>query len=213
MGEIIYENQLSYLSSLRNENDSLILEMEAFAKEARIPILDWLSAELLVTLIVSQKPKRVLEIGTAIGYSTIKIAQNLSKRGTIHTIEKSRDNILLANENFQKSGLIEKIRLYEGDALSVMPQLNKKYDFIFLDADKEDYENLLDYSIMLLNKRGILFVDNLLWHGHTAAQRVPPSHKKSTEQIRKFNKKFMQHPKLKSTILSVGDGIGLGVRV
>jgi predicted O-methyltransferase YrrM len=213
MGEIIYENQLAYISSLRHETNELILELEAFAKEKRVPILDWLSAELLVNLIVSHKPKRVLEIGTAIGYSTIKIASYLSKRGNIHTIEKSSDNILIANENFQKSGLIEKIRLYEGDALSIMPQLKKKYDFIFLDADKEDYEELLDYSIMLLNKRGILFVDNLLWHGHAAAQRVPPAYKNSTEQIRKFNKKFMQHPKLKSSILPVGDGIGLGVRL
>jgi len=210
--KMVYENQLRYLDGFRNEENKLILEMESFAMENRIPILDHHAAAFLELQIRISKPKRVLEIGTAIGYSSIRIARNLSNKAVLHTIEKSEDNIKLAEENFSKSGLSEKIVLYKGDALEIMPNLSSKYDFIFLDADKEDYKRLFDYSLMLLKKKGILFVDNLLWHGYTAASRVPKKFNTSTKMIREFNKVFMTQQNLLATILTIGDGIGLAVK-
>jgi predicted O-methyltransferase YrrM len=186
--------------------------MESFAIENGIPILDRYAAAFLELQIRICKPKRVLEIGTAIGYSSIRITRNLSNKSVLHTIEKSEDNIKLAEENFSKSGFSEKIVLYKGDALEIMPNLSSKYDFIFLDADKEDYKRLFDYSLMLLKKKGILFVDNLLWHGYAAATRVPKNFKNSTKMIREFNKVFMTQQNLQSTILTIGDGIGLAVK-
>lgn len=209
---MIDENQLRYLDGFRTMDNELILEMESFAMENRIPILDQHAARFLELQIKITKPKRVLEIGTAIGYSSIRIARNLANKAVLHTIEKSEDNIKLAEENFSKSGLAEKIVLYKGDALDLMPNLSGKYDFIFLDADKEDYKRLFDYSLMLLKKKGILFVDNLLWHGYTAAKRVPKKFKNSTKMIRDFNKVFMSQQNLQSTILTIGDGIGLAVK-
>lgn len=209
---MVYENQLRYLDGFRNEENKLILEMESFAIENRIPILDRHAAAFLELQIRISKPKRVLEIGTAIGYSSIRIARNLSNKAVLHTIEKSEDNIKLAEENFSKSGFSEKIVLYKGDALEIMPNLSSKYDFIFLDADKEDYKRLFDYSLMLLKKKGILFVDNLLWHGYTAASRVPKKFNTSTKMIREFNKVFMTQQNLLATILTIGDGIGLAVK-
>jgi len=209
---MINENQLKYLDGFRNEENKLILEMEAYALENRIPILDRHAASFLELQIKLAKPKRVLEIGTAIGYSSIRIARNLSEKAILHTIEKSEDNIALAEENFAKSGLSEKIVLYKGDALELMPNLSVKYDFIFLDADKEDYKRLFDYSLMLLKKKGILFVDNLLWHGYAAAAHVPKKYKNSTTMIREFNKLFMSQPNLHADILTIGDGIGLAVK-
>ncbi|MDP3149531.1 MAG: O-methyltransferase [Ignavibacteria bacterium] len=209
---MIDENQLRYLDSFRKVDNELILEMESFAMENRIPILDRHAAAFLELQIKITKPKRVLEIGTAIGYSSIRIARNLSNKAVLHTIEKSEDNIKLAEENFSKSGLAEKIVLYKGDALDLMPNLSGKYDFIFLDADKEDYKRLFDYSLMLLKKKGILFVDNLLWHGYAAASRVPKKYKTSTKMIREFNKVFTTQQNLKATILTIGDGIGLAVK-
>jgi predicted O-methyltransferase YrrM len=94
-----------------------------------------------------------------------------------------------------------------------MPKLTEKYDLIFLDADKEDYEKLFYNSLNLLNKRGVIFIDNLLWHGFPASKDVPPKYKRSTEHIREFNKLFVSQKGLKTTILSVGDGIGLGIKV
>lgn len=213
MSNITYPNQIEYLESLRGEPDPLIKEMEEFAQQNRVPILDWKSAELLEQIVMMIKPKRVLEIGTAIAYSSIRIARRLKKKGTLDTIEKSLDNIALASEYVRRAELTSKINLIEGDALTVMPQLEKKYDLIFLDADKEDYEKLFYYSLVLLKKGGVLFVDNLLWHGYAASSKVPTNYRNSTKAIREFNKLFMNQDALQTTIITVGDGIGLGVKI
>jgi predicted O-methyltransferase YrrM len=213
MSKILYSSQETYLNELRCENNELLLEMEAFAEEKSIPILEWKSAEFLEQLVLISNPKRVLEIGTAIGYSAIRIAALLKKKSLIDTIEKSKDNIKLAKNYIKKSKYGDKINLLEGDAFDVMPNLEKKYDMIFLDADKEDYEKLFYYSIMLLRKGGVIVVDNLLWHGYAAVKKVPPKYKQSTEHIRKFNKMFREQASLQSSILPIGDGIGLGIKI
>ncbi len=120
---------------------------------------------------------------------------------------------MLAKDFIMKSGLNNKIKLLEGDAVNVMPQLKKKYDIIFLDADKEDYKRLFDYSLVLLRKGGVMVVDNLLWHGYAASSRVPKNYRDSTRHIREFNLLFMNQPNLKTTIIPVGDGLGIGVKI
>ncbi len=212
MSKIIFPAQLKYLENLRDEKSSLLLEMEDFASENSVPILSWQSGDFLEQLIKISKPAKVLEIGTAIGYSSIRIARNLARKSLLHTIEKSKDNIKLANEYIDRSGFKNKIEILEGDALSIMPKLNKKYDFIFLDADKEDYKKLFDYSILLLKRGGIIFIDNLLWHGHTASKTVPASYRRSTKFIRDFNRLFMAQRNIRTIILPIGDGIGLGIK-
>ena len=213
MDKIILSNQLEYLSSFRKQADTLIEEIELYAKEHNVPILSWQSADFLEQLVVIKNPRRFLELGTAIGYSAIRIARQLKGKSVVHTIEKSSDNISVAKDFIAKSGLASKIKLLEGDAVNVMPQLKKKYDIIFLDADKEDYKRLFDYSLVLLKKGGLLVVDNLLWHGYAASTRVPSNYKESTNHIREFNLLFMNQPNLKTSIIPVGDGIGLGVKI
>ena len=213
MKGIVFANQEKYLSAQRKKPDALISEMETFAAENQVPILNWNAADFLEMLIRSTKPKRALEIGMAIGYSSIRIARQLKKKSTLHTIEKSQVNIKLATDFINRAGLADKIQILEGEALEIMPALKKKYDFIFLDADKQDYEKLFHYSLMLLKKDGIIFIDNLLWHGYAAARNVPVNQKKSTQIIRDFNKIFLNSPLLQSTIVPVGDGIGIGIKV
>ncbi|MEJ2494977.1 MAG: O-methyltransferase [Ignavibacteriaceae bacterium] len=212
MSKIYYPSQEAYIKSFRKESDELLKEMEEFANLHNVPVLTWQSAEFIEQLVLITDPKRVLEIGTAIGYTSIRIARNLKKKSVIHTIEMSEDNIVAAKEFIEKSGTGEKIKLIEGDALSVMPRLKKKYDLIFLDADKEDYKRLFDYSMVLLKKGGVIVIDNLLWKGYTASRKVPVKYKESTKHIREFNKIFIEQPNLKSTILAIGDGIGFGVK-
>jgi predicted O-methyltransferase YrrM len=211
--EILYSAQKKYLASLLTEQEPLLNEMEEFAAQNKIPILLREAAEFLEQMISIKRPKNVLEIGMAIGYSSIRIASRLKDKATLDTIEISKPNIKTAKKYIAISGLEEKINIIEGDALLLMPQMDKKYDLIFLDADKEDYEKLFYYSILLLKKRGVIIVDNLLWHGFPASRNVPPSYKKSTEHVRKFNKLFVSQKALDTTILSIGDGIGLGVKL
>ncbi|MFI5238123.1 MAG: O-methyltransferase, partial [Ignavibacteriales bacterium] len=128
MSGILILAQEEYISSFRKEPDELIKEMEEYAKEHNIPILYWQSAEFIEHLVKIKDPKRVLELGTAIGYTTIRIARVLKGKSVIHTVEKSQDNIALAKQFISKSGMENKIKLLEGEAVNVMPQLKKKYD-------------------------------------------------------------------------------------
>ena len=212
MSKIIHDEQLTYLKQFRKSQPALIESIEKFARENKVPILDWQAAEFLEQLIKISKPALVLEIGTAIAYSTIRIASCLPDGCEVHTIEKSKDNISVASANIASSGADHKIKLFEGDALEIMPGLNQIYDLIFLDADKEDYVELFNLSLGLLSEGGILFADNLLWQGYTAADHIPSNFLRSTENIREFNKLFMNCELLDSEILPVGDGIGLGIK-
>lgn len=213
MNQIIYPNQLQYLSDFYDYTDGLLLEMEKFAAEKNIPILAKSSAEFIEQLIMIHKPKRVLEIGTAIAYTSIRIARLLKKKRVIDTIEKSEDNISLAGSFIEKAGLKDRIHILNGEAFNIIPQLTKKYDFIFLDADKQDYKRLLDYSLVLLKRGGVIVVDNLLWHGYVAAKNIPAEYKISTNHIREFNKIFLTQPNLRSSILPIGDGLGIGIKI
>ncbi len=213
MSKILFPAQIKYLEEFKKDDDPLLEEMEHFAEEHNVPILSWQSVEFLEQLIKISKPKRALEIGTAIGYSSIRIAKHLKKKGILTTLEMSDDNAEIANGYIAKSGVSDKINLIKGNALEIMPQLNKKFDFIFLDADKQYYKRLFDYSIVLLKKGGIIFVDNLLWHGYAATKRVPANYKTSTKFIKEFNKIFTSQSNLLTTILPIGDGIGLGIKL
>ncbi len=213
MSEILLPEQHKYLQKFIKGSDTLLNEMEVYAEENKVPILSKDSAVFLEQLIFMNKPKRVLELGTAIAYSSIRIAGCLSRKGILHTIEKSKDNLKLAKKYIGKSGLGDKIKLIEGNALEIMPTLKKKYDFIFLDADKTDYKTLFQYSLALLKKNGILFIDNLLWHGYAAAEKVPAAKINATTVIREFNEMFIAEPALKTSILPIGDGIGIGVKI
>jgi predicted O-methyltransferase YrrM len=213
MAGILHRSQEKYLQSFLSTNDELIKEIELFAEKNKIPILNKHSIAFLEQIVIMIKPKRVLEIGTAIGYSSIRIARLLARQSSLHTIEKSKENISIAKENIAKAKLQNKIKIFEGDALRILPQLNKKYDLVFLDSDKEDYKILFDYSMLLLKKGGVIFVDNLLWHGYVASKKVPAKYKNSTKHIKEFNRIFMIQPSLHSVILPVGDGIGIGVKI
>ena len=213
MKKIIYPLQLEYISSFEKQDYALIKKMEKYARENKTPILSKDSSKFLEQLIIINRPKKVLEIGTAIAYSAIKISRNLSSLGKLYTIEKSEDNIKLANKFIKQAKLNNKINLLEGNAQEIMPKLKIKFDFIFLDADKEDYKKLFELSLNLLKKGGVIFIDNLLWHGFAASKKVPKKYISSTKHIREFNRIFMNTPSLNTSILPIGDGIGLGIKI
>ncbi|MBZ0179688.1 MAG: O-methyltransferase [Melioribacteraceae bacterium] len=212
MAIILDTTQIDYIRQFNKVEDPLILEMRNYAIHRKIPILEDISVELIKTFIKIKKPSRVLELGTAIAFTTIQIAEVLPENSLIDTIEKSKDNLTIAKSYIERSGFQNKINLIEGDASEIIPNLSNKYDLIFLDADKEAYEQLFDQSIELLNDDGIYIVDNLLWKGFPASQTVPKEYEISTKHIRKFNSYFFSSDKLVSTLFPVGDGLGVGIK-
>lgn len=213
MAGILSNASKDYLQEITKETDPLLLEMEDFALKNNIPILERISAKFLEQILQVKSPKTFLEIGMAIGYSTIRVAKILHNQTIIDTIELSKDNIKIANSFIHKANLDKRINILYGDAKEILINSSLKYDFIFLDADKEDYDELFDLSIDHLNPNGIIFIDNLLWKGFVGSEIVPEKYKKSTELINKFNAKFLSSPNLISTILPIGDGIGLGIKL
>lgn len=213
MSEILYPEQIKYLESFRVKADPLIEEMELYAGNNSVPILSYHASQFLQQIVLIKQPVRVLEIGTAIAYSAINIARHLPDDGVVDTIEISAENAETAKSFIKKSGLENKINIITGDALVVIPQLKSAYDLIFLDADKHIYVEAFEKSIRILNKNGVVFIDNLLWHGYAASEDVPESYKKSTQNIREFNNYFMSLKDFHTAILPIGDGIGLGIKL
>jgi len=212
MISIINPDVQKYLSNNIEEKDPLLRKIEIYASKNKIPILDPASSRLFELLLELRKPESFLEIGTAIGYSAIRAARILKSKVGITTLELSSDNVKLAKSFFGEAGLSDIINLIEVNALDFLRETNDLYDFIFLDADKEDYPEYLELVIERMLPGGLLLVDNLLWKGFVASNEVPGEYKKSTEFIREFNARFLNHNLLKSTIVPVGDGLGLAVK-
>lgn len=213
MNNILFPEQINYLEDINRHDDELLTRLEKYAEEKGVPILDKISAALLEQLIVIAKPSKVLELGTAIGYSTIRAARKLQEGSKIISIEISPDSYKIARINLDKSGAGDKAELVLGDAIEYTAQCKEAFDFIFLDADKEDYEVLFNNSVKLLNMGGVMFIDNLLWHGYAAIDNVPQKYVNSAKHIKKFNEMFMAREDFNSVILPVGDGIGLGIKI
>ncbi len=209
---IINPKIVDYLEVHRKTVSPLQKEMEEFAQENKIPILDWKSIELLELIVEIKQPKTILEIGTAIAYSSIKIASKMHQNATLDTIEKSKNNLPLAQNFIDKAGLTDKINIIFGSAEDVLAHSTKIYDLIFLDADKIYYEQLMNLSVDRLEMGGILFVDNLLWKGYVAEENIPNNLINSTNIVKDFNIKFLNHPQLDAKIYPIGDGIGIAVK-
>jgi caffeoyl-CoA O-methyltransferase len=210
---IIHREQAEYLDRLLPQSDELLREMEAYAAEHSVPIADREVALFLEITTRSINAKRILEIGMAIGYSVIHVARGLAEGGVLVTIEPN-DEMISASEGYlQRAGLRDRVRIERGKALQVLPTLNETFDLVFIDALKEEYSDYLKLALPKLRKGGVVIVDNLLWGGQVAGQIRSPDQESSTNALREFNKYFVNHPKLKAEVLSVGDGLGYGVKI
>jgi len=205
--------ELSYLTRLHREPSPLLLELEQHGLREEIPIVDRAAGRLLSVLVSCMQANRVLELGTAYGYSTLWMALALPPAGRIWTIDPDIERTSIAQSYFERAGVADKIEIINHSALEVLewfPQRN--LDVVFIDAIKTEYEAYLDAVVPMLKRSGIVVVDNLLWSGRTAEE---PSSRDdaSTKALRAFNRAFLNHPQLDATIIPVGDGIGIGARV
>ncbi|MDX6612180.1 MAG: hypothetical protein QOD75_1366 [Blastocatellia bacterium] len=209
---ILQREQAEYLDRLLPPNENLLLEMEGYAAEHRVPIADREVARFLEITARATGARTVLEIGMAIGYSVIHLARGLPAGGLVVTIEPDEEMIRLSEHYLTRAGLRDRVRIEEGRALEVIPLLNDTYDILFIDALKEEYQGYLDLALPLLRADGVVIVDNLLWGGQVAGEVRSLDQESSTAALREFNQYFVNHPQLLAEVLPVGDGLGYAVK-
>ena len=210
---IIQPGQAEYLERLLPQSNPLLAEMEEYAAEHRVTIADREVALFLEITARATNARRILEIGMAIGYSVVHLARGMEDGGLVVTIEPD-DEMIRASEGYlTRAGLLNRARIERGKALEVMPQLNETFDLVFIDALKEEYIEYLELALPRLRTGGVVIVDNLLWGGQVAGEISSPDQERSTNALRKFNQHFVNHPQLRAEVLSIGDGLGYGVKV
>jgi predicted O-methyltransferase YrrM len=210
---IIHREQAEYLDRLLPASSGIVAEMERDAEKNRVPIADREVALFLEITARAMKAERVLEIGMAIGYAVVHLAQALPDDGLIVTIEPSDEMIRRAEDYLTRAGVRRKVRIEKGKALDVIPRLKETFDIIYLDALKEEYSDYLDQSLPLLRVGGVVIADNVLWGGQVAGEIRSSDQQASTEALRDFNRHLVNHPQLRAEVLSFGDGIGYAVKI
>ena len=210
---IIQPEQAAYLERLLPANVGLLEEMESYAAERHVPISDREVARFLEINARSINARCVLEIGMAIGYGAVHLARALPADGLLVTIEPNGEMIAASENYLRRAGVWERVRVERGEALKVLPTLTDTFDLVYLDAVKEEYSEYLELALPLLRVGGVVVADNLLWGGLVARDEAPPQQVASTQALRDFNQRFVRHPQLLSIVLSVGDGLGYGVKI
>lgn len=205
----------SYIREKTVQKDEFLRGLEKYAEENRIPIVEPETARLLSVITKLIRPERILEVGCAIGYSSILMSRSLAEGGKILTLEYNPDMVRTARENVRKAGLEETINVVEADAKDYLAYIDEDeiFDMIFLDGPKAHYLYMLDDAVRLLKKGGLLISDNILFKGmtadddHFARRKVTIIHR-----LREYIDALMSHPQLETSILSQGDGVTISVK-
>lgn len=211
---IIDERMSAFIDSMDKGNTPFLDEIERFARETEVPIIRKSMQQLLKFLLAFSKPERILEVGTAIGFSALLMSEYAPENCHITTIEKYEKRIPIAKENFAKAGKEEKITLLEGDAAEILKELEGSYDLIFMDAAKGQYINFMPDILRLLAPGGLLVSDNVLQDGDVIESRFAVTRRNRTihSRMREYLFELTHHPQLETTILPVGDGVTLSVK-
>ncbi|MFQ3542684.1 O-methyltransferase [Halobacillus rhizosphaerae] len=204
----------NYLESLVSKSAPDVHQMEKYAEENGVPIMEPLGIHFLMQMVRIKQPKRILEVGTAIGYSALRM---LEAYPDCHIVSIERDEVRYkeALENVKKFGDEGKIQIILGDALEVQQQVKKEgpYDLLFIDAAKGKYEEFFKLYSPLVTENGLIISDNVLFKGYVAApDQASARMAKLAGKIRNFNQKLMEHPDFSTTIVPIGDGVALTVR-
>lgn len=208
---MLNDNVHTYIDSLIPVRPEFFIEMEAYAAYNNIPIMEKDGMEIMLQFLRVQNPDRILEVGTAIGYSALRMAYALPNT-KIFTIERDEERITVAEENFQKYSKNGQICLIKGDALEIedLIALHGPYDAIFIDAAKGQYKKFFELYSPYLLENGIVITDNVLFKGLVAEEII--EHKRTAQivnKIKQFNNWLMSHPDFDTVIIPVGDGVAI----
>ena len=190
-------------------NKEELEKIKTKALENHIPIIMDDTLEVMAKYLKEIKPKRILEIGTAVGYSAMCFSEYLEENGVIDTIERDEERIKEAKVNIKAVGVENKINIYEGDAVEILPTLNEKYDAVFIDAAKGKYPFFLKESIRMINKNGIIFADNILYKGYVMSDYNKHKQRTAVRNLREYIKEVTEDPNIETEILEVGDGLAI----
>ena len=204
---------LEYLDGMHTALPPVVGELEEHCKRDDIPLMDRAGVRLLATIVAAVRADKILELGTAYGYSAICMALAQSPAGRITTIDPDSARTDIARSYFKRAGVGDRIAVINRPALDAIASMTElSYDLVFIDAVKAEYAAYLEAALPHLRTSGVVVVDNLLWSHRSSA--APADHDDaSTLAIREFNRTFLSHPSLSAVILPVGDGVGFGVKV
>lgn len=211
---IVNERVVAYINSLDCGNSDICntIEKEAIADE--VPIIRKEMGNLLKVLLQLVQPERILEVGTAVGYSSILMSENMPENCHITTIENYDKRIPVARNNFKRAGKEDKITLIEGDALEVLKELEGSFDFIFMDAAKGQYINYYPHVYRLLSEGGLLISDNVLQEGQIVQSKYGVTRRNRTihERMREYIYMLTHDENMVTSVVPIGDGITLSVK-
>lgn len=193
----------------KNMNELELEKIKEKALENHIPIIMDDTLEVIAKILTEKRPKRILEIGAAVGYSAMCFSKYLAEDGSIDTIERDGERIEEAKQNFKKVKVENKINLYEGDAVEILPTLNEKYDVVFIDAAKGKYPFFLKEALRMLKQDGIIFADNILYKGYVMSDYNKHKQRTAVRNLREYIKETTENPNLETEILEVGDGLAI----
>ena len=179
------------------------------ALDEHIPIIMDDTLDVISKILIEIKPTKILEIGTAVGYSAICFSKYLQDEGRIDTIEREEIRVKEARENIKKVGAEDKINIFLGDAVEILPILNDKYDMVFIDAAKGKYPFFLKEALRLLSDNGVIFADNVLYKGYVLGDYNKHKQRTAVRNLREFIAEATNNPNLKTEILEVGDGLAI----
>ena len=187
-------------------------ELEKIKRQAlveHIPIIMDDTLDVIAKILIEKKPKRILEIGTAVGYSAMCFSEYLQENGIIDTIERDSERVKEARENIKKVGVEDKINIYEGDAVDILPKLNYKYDIVFIDAAKGKYPVFLKEALRMINQDGIILADNILYKGYVMSDYNKHKQRTAVRNLREYIKEVTENENIETEILEVGDGLAI----
>jgi predicted O-methyltransferase YrrM len=214
MGTIVNERIVDYINSLDKGNSPVCNAIEKEALADGVPIIRKEMGNLLKVLLLLKQPQKILEVGTAVGYSSILMSENMPENCRITTIENYKKRIPVAKNNFKRAGKEEVITLLEGDAMDILKELDGMYDFIFMDAAKGQYINFLPELLRLMPVGGLLISDNVLQEGDIVESRYGVTRRNRTihTRMREYIYILTHAEQLETSIVPIGDGITLSVK-
>lgn len=212
MSGVAYDYMEQYIRGLIPQSEGILKELECFAQENSVPIIQKEVGKFLELMINIKKPAKILELGTAIGYSAILMQQS-SENSEIVTIERDANMVSIATENIKKYGFDKNIKVIEGDCLEVLEELQEEFDLIFMDAGKGHYNHFLPHCLRLLKKDGIIIADNVLFKGMVASRELLKRRKITiVKRMKTYLEMISDNEELITSVIPMGDGIAVTAR-